>query len=548
MEIKLKPHQNKVVKYMKTSNARGIILYHGLGSGKTITSIAISKLYNKTVIIIVPASMRNQWKEELNKMNVKNTNYKLYSFEGFLNYVELNEIKSLKNNIVIVDEAHRIRSVKGKTSSILVSLLQTAMKVILLTGTPMVNSPEDIAPLVNSITGTDTLPTDENDFREKFLILESKTLPPINKRCKNYSSITCSKNGIIYKNSLCKYHYVNSSKKGEKKKSLIKKDLDGADNLREWKLVEKKRIQDARATAKLGVLKPNISEFSKFVKQIISYYKPEQDINYFPNVTNKIIKVKMSQEQYKNYIKYQKKVNNEDIKLLKSSKKVTRKTSTMNVFLNATRQISNTWNGKKNSPKLNKILNTIKKGPKPALIYSNWIQNGIIPLSEMLDDNNIKHLKFIGGMSDKKKTEVIKQYNNREIDALLLSSSGGEGLDLKNTRQIHIMEPHWNEAKISQVIGRGIRYKSHDSLPISERKVTVYNWISIPLKDTEIGTDEYLYQISETKIQEMRLFLETMIKNSVENINDKKIINETLKKFKNKVGGSKNNILYLNLI
>ena len=218
MEIKLKPHQNKVVKYMKTSNARGIILYHGLGSGKTITSIAISKLYNKTVIIIVPASMRNQWKEELNKMNVKNTNYKLYSFEGFLNYVELNEIKSLKNNIVIVDEAHRIRSVKGKTSSILVSLLQTAMKVILLTGTPMVNSPEDIAPLVNSITGTDTLPTDENDFREKFLILESKTLPPINKRCKNYSSITCSKNGIIYKNSLCKYHYVNSYKKGKKKK------------------------------------------------------------------------------------------------------------------------------------------------------------------------------------------------------------------------------------------------------------------------------------------------------------------------------------------
>ena len=31
--MKLKDHQKEVVKYMKKSNVRGIVLFHGLGSG-----------------------------------------------------------------------------------------------------------------------------------------------------------------------------------------------------------------------------------------------------------------------------------------------------------------------------------------------------------------------------------------------------------------------------------------------------------------------------------------------------------------------------------
>ena len=162
----------------------------------------------------------------------------------------------------------------------------------------------------------------------------------------------------------------------------------------------------------------------------------------------------------------------------------------------------------------------------------------------MFEKAKISHLEFTGGMTDHKKQAVVSDYNQGKIEVLLLSSSGGEGLDLKKTRQIHIMEPHWNEAKISQVIGRGIRYKSHQGLPLTQRKVSVYRWISTPLGTRELGTDEYLYQISEKKLEEMKLFLETAIKNSVENSGNKK---ETMKKLaslrkrekslKKKVGG-----------
>ena len=43
--MKLRPHQQKVVNYMKAKDPKGILLYHGLGSGKTITSIGIAELY-----------------------------------------------------------------------------------------------------------------------------------------------------------------------------------------------------------------------------------------------------------------------------------------------------------------------------------------------------------------------------------------------------------------------------------------------------------------------------------------------------------------------
>ena len=511
--IKLKPHQTQVVKYMKESNNRGIILYHGLGSGKTITSIAISKLYSNNVLIIVPASMRTQWIPELERMEVDIKKYQVISYEKLLSMVELKTITSFEDMVVIVDEAHRIRSSTGKISTTIVKQLQTAEKVILLTGTPMVNNPVDMSPLINAIQGSDILPTNEKLFKEKFYVPKSSKLGKIGEKCKLYSIVTCDNKGSIYKEKLCKYHYVKNAKRIKVK--LVPQDLNGL-IMKDWKKIQDKRINETRAIAKLSILKPNVLEYSKFVKNLISYYKPKKNHD-FPETTIKRIKVGMSPEQNKLYKKAEKGVNREDLNLLKKGIEITRKSAAMNAFLNVTRQISNTWEGNEDTPKLKKILEMIKKNPKPALVYSNWIGNGIKPLGSMLLKQNISYLEFTGSLTESKKKREVLDYNSNKIDVLLLSSSGGEGLDLKNTRQIHIMEPHWNDAKISQVIGRGIRYKSHETLPIKDRNVSVFHWISTPLNTKDIGTDEYLYNISEKKLEEMELFLDTSIKNSIEN-------------------------------
>ena len=113
-------------------------------------------------------------------------------------------------------------------------------------------------------------------------------------------------------------------------------------------------------------------------------------------------------------------------------------------------------------------------------------------------------------------------YNAGKLDLLLLSSAGSESLDLKNTRQVHVMEPHWNEAKINQVIGRSIRYKSHNSLPETERHVTVFRWVSVfPESFYNVSADEWLMKISAKKKRIFDHFKDMIVDSSIEKAGQK---------------------------
>jgi hypothetical protein len=61
---------------------------------------------------------------------------------------------------------------------------------------------------------------------------------------------------------------------------------------------------------------------------------------------------------------------------------------------------------------------------------------------------------------------------------LMITQSGAEGISLKNVRQVHIMEPFWNEIRIKQVIGRAVRAESHLSLPKAEQNVQVFMYMT----------------------------------------------------------------------
>lgn len=66
------------------------------------------------------------------------------------------------------------------------------------------------------------------------------------------------------------------------------------------------------------------------------------------------------------------------------------------------------------------------------------------------------------------------------IDLVLLSSTGAEGLDLKNMRYGIIMEPHWGWGRAKQIFARGVRNDSHIALPESERNFAPYICLAIP--------------------------------------------------------------------
>ncbi len=63
------------------------------------------------------------------------------------------------------------------------------------------------------------------------------------------------------------------------------------------------------------------------------------------------------------------------------------------------------------------------------------------------------------------------------IKVLMITASGSEGINLRSTRYVHIMEPYWNPARIDQVVGRARRICSHKELPEALQTVEVYLYL-----------------------------------------------------------------------
>jgi len=122
-------------------------------------------------------------------------------------------------------------------------------------------------------------------------------------------------------------------------------------------------------------------------------------------------------------------------------------------------------------------------------------------------------------------SELKKRANNNNlgeiIKVLMITSSGSEGINLRNTRYVHIMEPYWHPVRSEQVIGRARRICSHKDLPKNLQTVEVFVYLmeftpeqlksdaSIELKRKDISksvphvpitSDQYLYEISEMKL------------------------------------------------
>lgn len=116
-----------------------------------------------------------------------------------------------------------------------------------------------------------------------------------------------------------------------------------------------------------------------------------------------------------------------------------------------------------------------------------------------------------------------KYHNNNMgevIKVFMITSSGSEGINLRNTRYVHIMEPYWHPVRSEQVIGRARRICSHKNLPKALQTVEVFVYLMIfsetQLKSDEaielkrkdlskalprlpITSDQYLFEISEIK-------------------------------------------------
>ena len=123
------------------------------------------------------------------------------------------------------------------------------------------------------------------------------------------------------------------------------------------------------------------------------------------------------------------------------------------------------------------------------------------------------------------------------IKVLMITSAGSEGINLRNTRYVHIMEPYWHPVRVEQVIGRARRICSHQSLPKELQTVEVFIYImtfteaqlnsdfaiELKLKDLSKNapylpqtSDEKLYEISTIKEQLTTQLLRSVKESSID--------------------------------
>ena len=183
-DLQVKPHQVSVSNQLM--NTRGVIVFHSVGVGKTVTSIATSQcllLSNivKKVIVITPTSLQENFKQQMKKYNedIDFSLYNFYTIQGISNAIENKTVTNCKNSLVIVDEAHNLRTLDGSRYENIYNYCLKAEKILLLTATPLINYKHDIINLVALARGEDPISIDEFDKIENSNIALKKYLKDV---------------------------------------------------------------------------------------------------------------------------------------------------------------------------------------------------------------------------------------------------------------------------------------------------------------------------------------------------------------------------------
>jgi SNF2 family DNA or RNA helicase len=462
----LEPREQRVIDKLKNTN--GQVLAWGTGVGKTRGSIMAANHYGNNVSVVVPAALQENYKKELNKWlpPEESSKFNVSSQQRLTR----NGADGLGNpDVMVVDEAHRARNADGGLFGELEKIKTN--KNIVLSASPVYNHPSDIAPLVNLAAQKKVLPENRAAFTEKYI--SDKPVNP----------------GLFGR--------LMGIKPGSDP------TLRNTDDLK--------------------------SALNKYVD-----YIPGNQTEGFPTHTEENIRIPLARPQQDIY----KAIMNQAPMWVRWKVRAglppnRQELQPLQAFLTGARQVANSnWDFIKNknqfiAPKAESAVNylrqQIKQNPRyKGVVYSNYLGSGLAPYKSYLNKYKIPYGEFSGDVNPMIRNQMVKDYNANKLKALLISSAGAEGLDLKGTRVLQILEPHFNREKEKQIIGRAIRYKSHADLPPEEQNVTVQRYLAQPKpswvdkllgRSSVRGTDEYISDIADRKERLNKQVMDLMTQN-----------------------------------
>lgn len=532
----LRYYQNLVVSIfsdpdLKIKKFRGMLIDHEMGLGKTMLSLGIIiALKNWRPILITKKSLHGNWKEAIEKLRkLINEQGHSYDAEEYyklikkrLRFVSLDahnaitqlaraidstvfskksqdtNLPNLENRLLIFDEAHNFfRAIINSSNEnsnarrIYKAIMETKnIRLLFLTGTPVSKDPFELVPCFNMLAGYDILPVDYQNFYE------------------------------YYTNPI-KMEVIHSSIQDEE---FDEKDKTLRSKIRKGEKI--KRSKKAKTIADMALTKYEMKNVAHFQNRIVGFIShaalkfmrdPRSMIRKkggFPEELPIIVEYcPMSESQYKGYLIAKSKESTSNLSKPSSNTPLSLpQSSNISVYFVYSRQASIYYPiedefTEEASSKCPKIIKNLKKCPGPAIVYSQFIGAGNEVVAEYLQNDGYEeygssgkcYAFYNGKVSPEERNKLIEIFNSPEniygekIKVLLISSSGAEGLDLKYIRQIHILEPYWDWARILQIIGRGVRTGSHDELDEDDRDVQPYLYIATA-PEKAIEEEEYLYR------------------------------------------------------
>lgn len=162
--VQLFKHQIEGIEFLKTT--KRAILADEQGMGKTIQAIEAVKSEEKGAIVVCPASVKFNWRNEINRQYPLDRVIVINSTDPIppgadwyiINYDILDKRKELLSEFLetgelktlILDEAHYVknRSIRARAA---LNLTREAEKVYLLTGTPIMNRPMELFNLLSAV-------------------------------------------------------------------------------------------------------------------------------------------------------------------------------------------------------------------------------------------------------------------------------------------------------------------------------------------------------------------------------------------------------------
>ena len=664
-DFELMPHQMFVKNFLSFQTPyNAMLLYHGLGTGKTCSAIGIAEemrgfmkqigltqrilvvaspnvqnnfrlqlfderkleadgdLWNLNTCIgnalikeINPTSMRGIPREKVISQ-INSIINKYYSFVGYteiahfiqrkvfindnMQYsakdrkeMKLRQIRKFFNNrLIIIDEVHNIRPTddnkdKTKTASLLMEICKHAdnIRLLLLSATPMYNSYKEIIWLTNILNSVDKRSsiTENMVFDKNGNFVEERTDQSgkfyengrelLKRKLTGYISYVRGENPYtfpyrIYPDIFSPENVVNIENYPKIQMNLKEIDMPlkhvplhvtpiGEYQEKGYKyIMEYLRSRSSTVTDKFGKTKimPSFENMETFGYTYLEKPLQSLDIVYPSSELDQIFENKETTD-----------VNMENIIQNMVGKnglaKVTKhKTSELmrydyeynDKILNTHGRIFHQDNLHKYSNKMSTVCNSILKSTGIVIVYSQYIDGGVVPMALALEEMGFSRYgsaghtrslfktppsEYIDSLTMKPKSQFVPEDNKtftparyvmitgdkrfspnnyddlkyitnpenaygENVKVILITKAAAEGLDFKNIRQIHIMEPWYNMNRIEQIIGRGVRNLSHCRLPFEERNVELYLHATLPQNEEE-PADMYVYRFAEKKAKQI---------------------------------------------